>query len=202
MSESPGELFNFIYVLCEYKSVRISDTIISRAAASELFLKGPQGFPRCSQESLGQKRFQCWSSHGPPGEAVGRWVLSGLCIWHPGGKMYSGTSGSGELWLSAFEAHGWQAGSKAGPRCGVSNHCLHLGNGASGGRTGREAGPELSGRLLLEFCRQSSALDFGWREHNGVYRYCIMRSYTWNLYSVIKWCYHNTFNEKQVNKTF
>lgn len=67
MSEPPGELFNFINVLCEYKSVRISDTIISRAAAAELFFKGPQGFPKYSQigkslmskESLGIKRFQC-----------------------------------------------------------------------------------------------------------------------------------------------
>ena len=31
--------------------------------------------------------------------------------------------------------------------------------------------------------------DFGWWAHNPIYRWCVIKLYTWNLHNVIKQCY-------------
>ena len=40
-------------------------------------------------------------------------------------------------------------------------------------------------------------LDFGWWAHSGIYRWCIIKLNTWNLYNVINQCYSNKFNLKK-----
>ena len=39
-------------------------------------------------------------------------------------------------------------------------------------------------------------LEFRWWAHNTIYRSCIIKLYTWNLYNIINQCHLNEFNLK------